>query len=404
MKGVSFVTFGCRQNQYDTERIREDFKFSGWKVVERDKKPDCIIVNTCSVTGSAERQARKLLNRLQREETRARIIMTGCYTRNNPDVGGKVEILASRKDIIEEFGLKESGYITEFAGHTKAFVSIQNGCDRFCSYCIVPYLRGRPFSRPKEDIEKEIKALISSGYSIFILTGINIGSYNYKGFDLLSLLKSLFDIEGVRFIGLSSTEPDTLDDGLIDLIKNEERFLRWLHICLQAGSDRILRLMGRRYTADDIKNLILTLKEIGDICIGTDVICGFPGEGEVEFEKTETLFASLPIDYFHVFRFSPREGTKAYSMQDRPPPYVARKRSQRLLQMSKEKFYRFKKVFQGREMEVLVEGRKIEDWLVGITSNYIKVFFQGPDSLMGKFARVLIKDVTREATYGELKK
>jgi threonylcarbamoyladenosine tRNA methylthiotransferase MtaB len=401
MGSISLITLGCRQNQYDTERIREDFESSGWRVVKKEENPDCIIVNACSVTGSAERQARNLLNRLRRKNPTAKIAMTGCYARNDPHIDAKIEIIPDRDGVDKEFGLNRSEYITKFSNHTRAFISIQNGCDKFCSYCIVPYLRGKPTSRPKEEIDKEIRALVTNGYRVFILTGTNIGKYNYNGMDLVSLLASILEIEGVELLGISSIEPETIIPSLIDFVSEEERFYRWLHVSLQSGSNKILKLMGRGYTTDDEREIINRIKEsIRDVSIGTDVICGFPGEGNREFEETRNLLLELPLSYFHVFRFSPRKGTKAYHMQGKPQDEVAKERSRIIRQLGREKFYRFRKEFTGREMEVLVENRKRDGWLVGVTNNYIKVQFKGPDSLMGKFTKVQIVKVEEETTFG----
>ncbi|PIP12529.1 MAG: hypothetical protein COX49_05105 [bacterium (Candidatus Stahlbacteria) CG23_combo_of_CG06-09_8_20_14_all_40_9] len=397
MDSVSLVTLGCRQNQYDTERIREDFESSGWKLVGREENSDCIIVNTCSVTGCAERQTRNLLNRLKRTNPSARIIMTGCYARNNPHIDAKIEVIPDRDAIDTEFGLKKSEHITRFSNHTRAFISIQNGCDKFCSYCIVPYLRGKPTSRPKKEIEKEIRALAANDYRVFILTGINIGRYDDNGIDLVSLMKSLLRIDGVELLGISSIEPETITSPLIDFISEEDRFYRWLHISLQSGCNKILKLMGREYTTYNEREIINRINgNIQDVCIGTDVICGFPGEGEKEFEETRDLLAELPLSYFHVFRFSPRRGTKAYNMKDKPQDRVVKERSKVLLRLSREKFYGLRKRFIGRKMKVLVENRKRDDWLVGVTNNYIKVLFKGPDSLMGRFTTVRIEKVEEE--------
>jgi len=401
MTRVSFITLGCRQNQYDTERIREDFESSGWKSVAREENPDCIIVNACSVTGSAERQARNLLNRLIRKNPNTRIIMTGCYARNNPHIDAKIEIISDRDRIDKEFGLERGKCITKFSNHTRAFISIQNGCDKFCSYCIVPYLRGKPTSRPKEEVYKEIKTLIANGYRAFVLTGINIGEYNYNGIDLVLLLTSILRIDGVKLLGISSIEPETITPLLIDFMSKEDRFYRWLHISLQSGCNKVLKSMCREYTTGDEREIINRIKaSIPDVCIGTDVICGFPGEGGREFEETRNLLAELPLSYFHVFRFSPRKGTKAYDMKDKPPDEVIKERSRLLLCLGKEKFYRFRKEFAGREMKVLVEHRKRDGWLVGVTNNYIKVLFKGPDSFMGRFTAVRIEKVKEKATFG----
>ncbi len=401
MGSVNLITVGCRQNQYDTERIREDFESSGWRVVRREENPDCIIVNACSVTNSAESQSRNLLNRLRRENPTARIIMTGCYARNDPHIDQKIEIIPDRDGIDKQFSLKRSECITKFSNHTKAFVLIQSGCDRFCSYCIVPYLRGKPASRPGEEIEKEIRSLVNNGYRAFIVTGTNIGKYNYNGVDLASLLRSILRIDGVELLGISSIEPETLVPSLIELICGEDRFYRWLHLSLQSGCNKILKLMGREYTTDDERKIINVLRErIKNVSIGTDVICGFPGEGEGEFEETRNLLVELPLSYFHVFRFSPRKGTKAYNMKDKPRDGIVKDRSKILLRLGREKFYRFRKEFTGREMKVLVENRKRDGWLVGVTNNYIKVLFKGRDSLMGKFATVKIEKVEPERTLG----
>ncbi|MCK4595512.1 MiaB/RimO family radical SAM methylthiotransferase [candidate division WOR-3 bacterium] len=401
MDSVKLYTLGCRQNQYDTEIIREDFESSGWHVVSKDNNPECIIVNTCSVTNSAERQARNLLNRLLRENPCSRIIMTGCYARNNPKIDPKIEILPSRDDITREFTLQSNKYITKFANHTKAFISIQNGCDRFCSYCIIPYLRGNPTSRPKEDIEEEIRVLSLTGYRVFILTGINIGKYSYNGSDLISLLESILDIDGVELLGISSVEPETITSSFIDFVGKEDRFYRWLHISLQSGCNKILKLMGRNYARLDERKMINILKDNNkDMCIGTDIICGFPGEGEKEFDETRTLLNELPLSYFHVFRFSARKFTKAFDMPDKPRAEIVKERSRIIRELGKQKFYNFRNEFIGREMKVLVENRKLEEFLVGTTNNYIKVLFKGPANLMGKFTKVRIEKIEAERTLG----
>lgn len=400
---ASLFTLGCRQNQYDTERIREDLEATGWLIDSKVKNPDCIIVNTCSVTSSAERQARNILNRLLRENPNTRVIMTGCYARNNPDIDPRIDILPSKRDIVIEFNLKSSNHITKFSEHTKAFVSIQDGCDKFCSYCIIPYLRGKPVSRPEDEIENEIRALTARGYRAFVLTGINLGSYNHRGSDLLSLLRHILDIDGVELLGISSIEPETITPSLIEFVSLEDRFYRWLHISLQSGCDKILRLMGRDYTVEDeIKMIDMIKDKMSDVCIGADIICGFPGETDRDFDETRMLLARSPLSYFHVFRYSPRKGTRAYGMKDRPCTEITKERSRIIRDIGKKKFYEFRKKSLKKEMRVLVEKRRVCGLLVGVTDNYIKVLFEGPDDLMNNFVTIKIEKVESERTLGKL--
>jgi threonylcarbamoyladenosine tRNA methylthiotransferase MtaB len=256
-----------------------------------------------------------------------------------------------------------------------------------------------PRQRPEEDIIEEIKSLTQNGYREFILTGINIGKYR----GLVELLKRIENLPKVEIVGISSIEPITMTPELIDYALASKKFAKYIHIPLQSGDDNILRSMGRKYTREDFKNLINAIySKVSDIGIGIDVICGFPGEGEREFMNTYNLLKELPLYNFHIFRFSPRKGTKAYNFRNRVCPNTIKKRAEILNELKREKSLQFRKKFIGRTMKVLVESRMRDGWMAGETSNYIKVLFKGKPDLRGKFLNLKIDNVDMNSTYGTI--
>jgi threonylcarbamoyladenosine tRNA methylthiotransferase MtaB len=271
--------------------------------------------------------------------------------------------------------------IKRVKGRDKAFVKVQEGCDQFCAYCIVPYARGGPRNRPLEDIIQEVNDLIDNGYAEFVLTGTNLG----KREDLLHVVKSIEEIEGVRRIGLGSIEPLGISDELLDFLGSSPKFLKYLHVPLQSGDDRVLDLMGRWYDSNQYRGLITRISDkIPDCAIGADVIVGFPGEGEEEFLKTHDLIADSPICRLHVFRYSKRPGTRALDLPGESDEATKKKRSAVLRDLGEEKWHRFRSQFVGKMLEVHVESAgcraSLDGQLVGMTDNYIRVLLGSGNS------------------------
>jgi len=406
MAKVALETFGCRLNQYDTELLREDFESSNFSIVNPEDNPDIFVINTCTVTGRANRQARNLVRRRARMNPQSKIVVTGCYAEAYPEelkaING-VTLIPNRDDIVKFFNLEAQKFITRFKDHTRAFVKVQEGCDEFCTYCIVPYVRGKPRSRETKEIIHEIKSLAQRGYNDFVLTGTNIGKYNNDDEDLVNLLEKIEALPCVRRMDLGSIEPLTITPELIKFARISNKFANHFHISLQSGDNSILKRMERGYTAPWYEELINEIwAEIPGVSIGTDVIVGFPGEGEKEFMNTYNFIDSLPFTYLHVFRYSPRQRTKAAEFEEMVNQEMVKNRAEMLRQLGIQKSLEFRKKLLGKEVEVHVESKLRNGWLVGITSNYIKVLFKGPSVLKSEFAKVKITEVDLNETHGTL--
>ncbi len=410
MKTVAFATLGCKLNQYETELIREHFEKAGYRVVPFTEQADLYLVNTCTVTGRADRQSRNLLRRAARLSPTSQIIATGCYAGVAPE---ELRILHPRITVVDN--ARKIGYIqnllnvklnqiSKFDDHTRAFIKVVDGCDRFCNYCVVPYARATVESRPISAIEKEVGQLVKTRYKEIILTGINIGRYGADiGHSLCELLRRLEQVDGLERLRLSSIEPQDVTDELIHLMSESSRLCHHLHIPLQSGDDKILCAMGRRYTSGDYRALVeKVVATIPDIGLGTDLIAGFPGEKDPQFDNTYLMIEELPLSYLHVFRYSPRRQTKAAQFPDRVDEEVKKERSQVLIDLGKEKSYQFRRRFLGETLHVLVESRRNRQGLLrGLSGNYLKVLFEGPDSPYNQLVELEITRVTPSETYGE---
>ena len=426
MKTVSFETLGCRLNQYDTQWLRDEFKLKGFKIVNSNDNADVYVLNTCTVTSKASREARNLIRTQVRKSSKPFIIVTGCYAKiyshEIEAIPGVNLIEPNPKKIVTNYlhvPLLHS--IKTFESHIKAFIKIQEGCDQFCSYCVVPYTRGAPKSRSKKEIINEIKILATNGYTEFVLTGTNLGKYD----GLLRLIESIEKIPDVHRLGLGSIEPIGISDTLLDFISNSPKFSRYFHIPLQSGNNDILKKMERWYTAEDYEELLERITErVPEAAIGADVIVGFPGEGETEFQNTYDLISRLPVSRLHVFRYSKRPGTKAAEFKSEVPEEIKKKRSKMLRELGNTKWEKYRARFIGKILEVHVESRLLVGLLshgysVGVTSNYIKVLFKypkdtclpapsrfacrsGAGKISGKFVKIKIQDVDTSNTYGEL--
>jgi threonylcarbamoyladenosine tRNA methylthiotransferase MtaB len=417
---VAFHTLGCKLNFSETSSISKQFLDRGYELTSFENKADVYVFNSCSVTETAERECRQLIRRALRQNPEAFIIVTGCYAQLRPELIAKIDgvdaVLGSNEkfnlfSILENFDKKELACIsvtptenlTEFGvsystdadlpalpfrqavDRTRAFLKIQDGCDYNCSFCTIPLARGQSRSLPIDKVKAEFIKLLDAGYKEIILTGVNVGDYGKNiNADLFNLLKSLINIEGEFRIRISSIEPNLLSNDIIDLTANSEKLCNHFHVPLQSGSQRILRAMQRRYSANDYESLIHKIKsKIPDAGIGVDVIVGFPGETEEDFIHTHNLLRDLPISYLHVFTYSERPDTKAISLPGRVD-FLERKRRNNILRiLSEKKRANFNEGMMGTQHQVLFEKNKKDRWMQGYTSNYIKVKTEYDESAAG---------------------
>jgi len=401
-KIATAVTIGCRLNQADTALIFDKLKNRGYEIVKSDTKEQLslIIINTCSVTGSASQKSRQAARSFRKKSPKAIIIVTGCsvdiesdFWKNETSINliipnsSKTNIntyldkLASKTDqsILEPNSKDSTGasFVETATGYypfkSRANIKIQEGCDSFCTYCIVPYGRGKPQSRNWNDTIREFKELLKRGHREIILTGVNIATYNDSGKTLGDLLKKLVSIPGNFRIRLSSTEPQFNTHELIDIISSSPKICRFLHLPLQHGTNEILKRMGRNYTTEDFSKFVhKAVKQIPGICIGTDIIVGFPGETDKLFSQCSDFIKQLPLSYLHIFRYSKRKGTPAANYADQVPNNVALKRRNILSDIEKELSSNLITQQLGKTVKVLFEKHSNNE-LIGWSDNYIKI-------------------------------
>ena len=408
MTKIAITTLGCKVNQYESAGIIEELQRRGFSIVPFKSEADIYIVNTCTVTHKTDYQSRQLIRRANRINPGAAIIVTGCYAQIAPGeladlagvravVGmeGKENIPSAINELIKcehkiitsDISLKKNYSalsVNRFPGHTRAFLKIQDGCNSFCSYCIIPYARGRSRSLPENDVIEQIRNLSDAGYREIVLTGIHLGIYGHDLSPVTTfpgLLKKIEDINIIERLRISSIEPMEITDDLIDHIKNSRVICRHLHIPLQSGDDKILNLMKRNYNTRQFRNRIEKIIDaVPEIAIGMDVMVGFPGEGEKEFNNTRDFIDGIPLAYLHVFPYSKRHGTKASQLPDQVDESVKKERGKILRDMGKKKRMEFNKRFIGKNLSVLVENTRDREtgFLKGFSDNYIPVLI--PDS------------------------
>jgi threonylcarbamoyladenosine tRNA methylthiotransferase MtaB len=423
---VAISTLGCKVNQYESTGIIEKLDKSIFLQVPFNTKADCYIINTCTVTGRTDYQSRQLIRRAIRTNPDASVIVTGCYAQVAPHdiaripgvtfilgnaekahipqiiqnaVNGDPQVLVS--DICEARELSEFSP-SKFSGHTRAFLKIQDGCNSFCSYCIVPYARGVSRSLPESAVLEQIEMLARADYREIVLTGIHLGVYGQdlippsNLFNILEYVEKNKIIERLR---LSSIEITEITDEMIRLIKKGATICRHLHIPFQSGDDKILSVMKRNYDSAFFKNRLEEIcLAIPDIAIGIDVMVGFPGEGEEEFSNTLQLIEELPVAYLHVFPYSERPGTLASKLTDRVNEAVKKRRSEILRDIGKKKRNTFAERFLGEKLTVLVEDKKDKDTgcMKGFSNNYIPVLIRDSNSSLVNSIVNVIPDDSRE--------
>lgn len=394
VKKVKAITLGCKVNAYETEYIMSRFKKAGFLITEEN--PDIYIINTCSVTNTSDAKSRKVINRIIRENPESIVVVMGCMIEAHRDysndgisimVGNKdksrivelvneyIENQEKKKLLYDDFDdYFEDMFIDQMQEHTRAYVKIQDGCENFCSYCIIPYTRGRQRSKNPDKVIKEINTLVKNGYKEVVLTGIHTGHY---GSDLdttfPSLLKRICKIKGLERLRISSIEVTELDDDFLEVLKNESVIVNHMHIPLQAGSDAVLKSMNRKYLTDYFRKKIDTIRKIRpNISISTDIIVGFPGETEELFRETLEFAREMEFSKIHVFPFSVRHGTVAETMENQVDENVKKDRVKRLVALSNELEQNYLKKFINEVLEVLIETSD-SNTSIGHTSNYLKV-------------------------------
>ena len=435
MKKCSFITLGCKVNQYETQAIREAIQKNGYLEVGVGEKADLYVVNTCTVTETSDRKSRQYIRRLRRKNPEAIIAVTGCYADayekevDNIDEEKTVIIGHSNKaGIVEQIenSLQETGghkhrsifglKISRFEGHTRAFLKIEDGCDNWCSYCIVPYVRGRVKSRPIDDVMSEAERLTSNGYPEIVLTGIHLGAYgtgvedcnpsdNRQSHTLVDVLKQLETIHGLKRIRISSIEAYEITDELISVIADSEKICPHFHLPLQSGDNYILKRMNRKYTSEQYISLLDSIREkIKLPSFTTDVIIGFPGEEDEHFENTISTCKKAGFSKVHIFPFSKRAGTTAAKMDNHCEPGTISGRKMELNSVSEELAESYKQNFVDKKLDVLVESNvnKSTGLLSGYTERYIKVFFDGNKENMNKIVTVYANKVVDNHIEGKL--
>lgn len=418
-KKVAIFTLGCKTNQYESEAMASMFRSHGYESVDFDDEADVYIINTCTVTHLGDRKSRQMIRRAVKKNPDAVIAVTGCYAQTSPGevleipgvdlvigtrdrdrlvelvekTGKRAEPLNAVKDIMSYRSFEEMP-ILDYESRTRAFVKIQEGCNNFCTYCIIPYARGPLRSRSPESIQTEVKKLVDEGFGEIVLTGIHIGAYGAgldEKTDLADLVVRLALIPGLRRLRLGSVEPLDITPRLIRAVAEIRTVCRHLHIPLQSGDDYILKRMKRKYNTFEFSRLVSAIKgQIPELAVTTDVIVGFPGETEKEFENTYEFIKEMAFSKTHVFKYSPRKGTPAASYPDQVAAGDKDVRSKKLIALDRENQRKFARRFIGETVEVLAEqlvDQENDIW-EGLTDNYIRVLFKSDENLKGEFLDV----------------
>ncbi|MBT5828769.1 MAG: tRNA (N(6)-L-threonylcarbamoyladenosine(37)-C(2))-methylthiotransferase MtaB [Candidatus Latescibacteria bacterium] len=427
VKKVAFYTLGCKMNTYDTQWYGEQFAQQGYQEVPFGEPADVTVVNTCTVTGQGDAQSRNALRRAHRTSPEGTVVAVGCYAQTDPDtlsempevdlvVGnaektqlmdllndtcsmGRTFVTRSRATDFEDMD------IYNFGGRSRAFVKVQEGCNEFCSFCIIPFARGRSRSRTVDSTVAQVQKLVDAGYGEVVLTGVHIGDYgvDLDGTQLLDILEAIEQVDGLLRFRVSSIEATFVTDAMIDFFETSEKFCRHLHVPLQSGDDGVLKAMRRPYMRAQYIELIEKLaSRIPDIGIGGDVMVGFPGESDAAFQNTYDLIASHPMTYLHVFPYSPRGKTPAARMPDQVDAQVKKQRGATLRALGAEKVAAFQDRFIGQTLPVLFESRRRDGLLSGLTDNYIRVIAPGADVACDKVLDVQLDRIQEGVVLGNI--
>ncbi|BCG60312.1 tRNA (N(6)-L-threonylcarbamoyladenosine(37)-C(2))-methylthiotransferase MtaB [Paenibacillus sp. URB8-2] len=434
MPSVAFYTLGCKVNFYDTEAIWQLFKQEGYEQVDFEGQADVYIINTCTVTNTGDKKSRQMIRRAVRRNPEAIVAVTGCYAQTSPgeilDIPG-VDLVIGNQDrdqIIRHVnGIRESRQpvnavrnimktrefeeldVPGFAERTRAFLKIQDGCNNFCTFCIIPWSRGLSRSRDPKSIIKQAHQLVEAGYKEFVLTGIHTGGYgdDLDNYRLADLLWELDKVDGLERVRISSIEASQIDEKLLDVLNRSSKMCRHLHIPLQAGHNEVLKRMRRKYTTEEyFAKMQLIRQAMPDVGITTDVIVGFPGETDEMFRAGYDFMKAVDYSEMHVFPYSKRTGTPAARMEDQVDEEIKNDRVQQLIDLSEEMQLAYARRFVGQTVGVVTErsakgapGRDIQH---GFSDNYLQVLFEGGDELQGQLCRVKVTEAGVNECRGEL--
>lgn len=429
MKKAALHNLGCKVNAYETEAMQELLEKNGYEIVPFHDLADVYVINTCSVTNMADRKSRQMIHRARKQNPDAVIVAAGCYVQAQADMGEldeNIDIVIGnnkKKDLIrllEEYFKEdiseqmqevidinhtfeyESLHLSRTAEHTRAYLKVQDGCNQFCTYCIIPYARGRVRSRKKEDVVEEVRTLAEHGYQEVVLTGIHLSSYGLEWKDengkqtegLLDLIRAVHGVEGIKRIRLGSLEPRIVTEEFAKELACLPKICPHFHLSLQSGCDATLKRMNRRYTSSEYaEKCELLRKYFPNPALTTDVIVGFPGETEEEFKESYDFVDSIDFYETHIFKYSRREGTKAAVMPDQVDEQIKAKRSAQLIELGEKKRAAYEQSFQGKEVEVLVEedlelnGKEVQ---IGHTKEYMKIALETNENLKNSIVKVQI--------------
>lgn len=430
MKKVAFCTLGCKVNQYETNAMEEKFINSGYEIIDFEQKADIYVINTCTVTNMSDKKSRQMIRRAKQLNTNSIVVAVGCYAQVSKEKLEEIEELDlilgnnEKKEIvqyIEKFQkeklvhLEDVMHQNEFVDFgttvhmdkTRAVIKVQDGCDKFCSYCIIPYARGRVRSRKLESVIEEIKTLATKGVKEVVITGIHIASYgkDFKGdIGLIDLLEGINKIEGIERIRLGSLEPTIIDEKFLERLSKLNKICHHFHLSLQSGCDETLKRMNRKYTTSEFEKVVQLLRSTyKDVILTTDIIVGFPGETEEEFNTTYEFLKKICFYKMHVFKYSRRKGTKADKMENQINPQVQEERSKKLLALSDENQAKYNKEYLGKIVEVLFEEKQGK-YIKGHTGNYLMVNVEDKEieKYHNKIVKVEITDCLGEELNGRI--
>ena len=417
---VAVYSLGCKVNIYESEYVISLLKNHNYEIVDFDDIADIYIINTCSVTNESDKKSRKIINQAKRRNKDAIIVVMGCYSQIKANEIDADIVIGNRDkslilDIISEYLTNhnkikriydlsnqqfEDMTITNFENHTRAFVKIQDGCNAYCSYCIIPYTRGGLRSKKMDLVLKEVESLVKQGYKEIVLTGIHTGRYGIDiNTNLETLLDNLVTIKGLYRIRLSSIEINEITPHIIELINNNNIMAKHLHVPLQSGSEKILKSMNRKYNKEEFINKIKNLKNIKDISLTTDLIVGFPGEGEEEFQETLDTLKEIEFTKIHTFPYSKREGTPASTMNNQVDDVVKKNRVREVIALSNNLENKYYNKYIGKVLDGVVEVRK--NICLVLTSNYISVIVNNKLK-NNDIVKVRITNVIDDKVYGEI--
>ncbi len=434
MKTAKLITMGCKVNQYDTQSMSETLERNGYVIVDETRPADLYLINTCTVTNAADQKARQAIRRAIRQNPDADVFVTGCYAESDrkiiEEIPGVTHVFGNREkadlqnyisklnsdiplqiqpvqhDAIREHARFSSG-VSSSGKRTRALIKVQDGCSAFCTYCIIPYVRGRMTSRPLSDIVDEALRIADSGIKEIVITGVHLGAYGQdtgRDKNIADILERIHDIDGIERIRFSSIEPMYFPEILTDRMSALPKCMPHFHLPIQSGSDKVLRDMRRRYSSSQFVRLVESLRNqfTDDVGITTDIMVGFPGETNADFKDSLKFVEEIGFSQLHVFRYSPRKGTPAATYPNQVPSHISSTRSREMISLGDELSTSFKKRMHGKSKNVLIEGSREgkDNLLAGFTDNYLRVLVDVPDSAINQILPVKLTTSDDEHIYG----